>query len=131
MLGFMEEKMKYALFLIVFLLLGCTATTDDSPSQVVYAENELDSPNAWIIKIEPKYPLKQYNDGTEGHVKFTAVVNENGKLEDINITESVPKGVFDDYAINALEKWRFRPAKKNGKPVKSIYSDELVWQLQQ
>ena len=127
----MEEKLKYTLFLIVFCLFGCATTEERSYSQVVYSENELDSPNAWIIKIDPKYPIDQFNSNTEGYIRFTAVVNENGSLEKINILESVPKGVFDEYGINALEKWRFKPATKNGKPVKSTYSDKLVWQLRQ
>ena len=109
--------------------MGCSSTNNASSSNKVYINAQTDSPAQWVVKIEPKYPIDAATKGIEGYVKFSAVVNERGILESIEIIESSPKGVFENEGLRALKYWRFKPALLNGKVVKAFYQDTLEWEL--
>jgi protein TonB len=52
---------------------------------------------AWLVKIEPKYPKDAWDNNIKGYVKLKFFVNTTGSTEKIEILESTPKGVFDEY----------------------------------
>ena len=115
--------MKYLIFFTILLLTGCSNTNN------IYANARTDSPAQWVVKIEPKYPVDAAAKGIEGYVKFNAVVNKHGILENIEVVESSPKRVFESEGLRALKFWRFKPAKLNGRVVKALYQDTIVWEL--
>ena len=80
------------------------------------ATNNLATP---IVRVEPRYPISAARNGISGHVVMEFDISEQGTPVNINIIESNPKAVFDMEAKNALQKWRYKPAIKNGKAVTS------------
>ncbi len=60
-----------------------------------------------IKKVEPRYPRRAKRRGITGYVKCKFKIDQNGKVYDIKITSSKPKGVFDKSALQALKQWRF------------------------
>lgn len=59
--------------------------------------------------ITPPYPETARARGTEGYVVVNFTVTETGNISNLEITESVPAGVFDETALNAASRLRFEP----------------------
>jgi len=65
----------------------------------------------------PVYPHALKAEGASGVVAVTIVVDETGAV----ISCKVSKSTRDDFnapAIEAVQKWKFKPAQKDGVPVK-------------
>jgi protein TonB len=122
--GVMKHILSVVLF---FCLVGCASTDDESKSVSISNNSKVDSPAAIVVRIDPKYPQEAFDKNIEGYIVFDAIINEGGKLEQIEITESQPKGVFDAEALRALKYWFFKPAVVNGKTVKVKHQERLEW----
>lgn len=123
-------NLKYLTLIFVLLIAGCNNTHSAHHPTHIYNNKETDSPAVLVVKIDPKYPEHALQQGIEGYLKFNAVVNEIGALENIEVVESSPKGVFEHEGLRALNYWRFKPALVNGKLVKATHSGTLFWQLE-
>ncbi|HYK62473.1 MAG TPA: energy transducer TonB, partial [Bryobacteraceae bacterium] len=64
----------------------------------------------------------------QGTVLLSLVVDENGKAVSIKVTKPLGLGL-DQKAIEAVEKWRFKPGMKDGKAVPVIASVEVNFRL--
>ena len=73
-----------------------------------------------IKRIEPFYPNWAYNNGIgEGYAKVAFYVDEDGQPSEYLIIE-YSKIAFGDEFMKVLPKWKFEPAHKFGKPIKSV-----------
>lgn len=68
-----------------------------------------------VVRVEPEYPRKAARAGREGWVKLAFVITPSGGVADVRIVESSPRRVFDRAAKRALEQWRFRPQRIDGR----------------
>ncbi|MGZ7065127.1 MAG: energy transducer TonB, partial [Candidatus Aminicenantales bacterium] len=69
--------------------------------------------------VDPVYPTQASRFGKEGSVTVNALIDETGSVINIGIL----KGLKDDMglekaAADAVRKWKFQPAKKDGVNVK-------------
>jgi TonB family protein len=69
-----------------------------------------------IYKIEPEYSEEARKAKYSGTVLLSVVIDANGNTRDIHVVRPLGLGL-DEKAIEAVSKWRFRPAMRNGKPV--------------
>lgn len=69
-----------------------------------------------LAKFPPQYPLWALQRGLEGWVDLTFIVTEQGTVTDPVVTDSYPKGAFDDAALAAVARWRFQPVMDGGEP---------------
>jgi periplasmic protein TonB len=70
-------------------------------------------------KIKPKYPRAALVSGVEGWVAFKIDVNEKGEVENVRVVGGKEKGMFQDEARRAVEKWKYKPfLDASGKPYK-------------
>jgi TonB family protein len=67
-------------------------------------------------KVDPAYPLELIRSSIEGKVTLYAVIHSDGHVGDVRVLNSVDERL-DSYAGNALSRWLFRPATKNGTAV--------------
>jgi protein TonB len=67
--------------------------------------------------VAPEYPTSARAQGTSGWVELTFDVEADGSVAHIAVVGSDPKFVFDEAAISALRRWRYRPVQKNGQSV--------------
>lgn len=67
-------------------------------------------------QVDPAYPTDLMRHNVHGTVVLSAVVGQDGTVSDVQVVESVDDRL-DEYAREALSKWHFRPATKNGSPV--------------
>lgn len=67
----------------------------------------------------PKYPADAENQRIEGRVVLIVGIDIAGNPLDVEVESATPPGVFDEAAVQAAWKWKFRPATEDGKPVPS------------
>jgi len=56
----------------------------------------------------PRFPERALRDGiTESHVRARLWVTAEGKVDQVDVIEATPSGVFDDEVRRALSLWSF------------------------
>src|SRR5712691_7647492 len=76
---------------------------------------DLSSPVA-TRKVDPAYPLELMRQNLGGTVILYAVIRADGTVGGVRVLRSVDERL-DQYASEAIAKWKFDPATKNGAPV--------------
>jgi TonB family protein len=74
------------------------------------------SPPSILYKVEPEYSEEARKAKFQGTVLLFVVVDEKGNPRDIKVLRPLGLGL-DQKAVEAVEKWKFSPGKKDGKPV--------------
>jgi TonB family protein len=69
-----------------------------------------------IYKPEPEYSEEARKAKYSGTVLLQLIIDANGNTRDIHVIRPLGLGL-DEKAIEAVAKWRFRPALKGGRPV--------------
>jgi TonB family protein len=104
-----------ALFTVMLCAKGQKSSTDFQPPQV-------------ISTVEPSYPPNVVAGGT---VILKVTVNSSGGIGDVQVLHEA-KG-FTQHAIQTVRKWKFKPAKLDGRPVEASipvafsFSQPIVW----
>ena len=70
-----------------------------------------------IVKVQPNYPQRALRRGIEGYVVVEFTVNEQGGVENPRVVEADPEGVFNQAAMEAARKFKYRPKTVGGEPV--------------
>ena len=85
-----------------------------TPKFVIHEEEPIP-----IKKVWPKYTEFAKKCGLEGTVVVQAEVFEDGSVGAVEVIKSLQSGPggLDEVAIEAVKKWKFIPAKNQGKPV--------------
>ncbi len=81
-----------------------------------------------LYKVEPEYSEEARKAKWQGTVVLSLVVDENGKAQNLKVVRSLGLGL-DQKAIEAVEKWRFKPGMKDGKSVPVIATIEVNFRL--
>lgn len=68
---------------------------------------------------KPKYPGIATSRGWEGTVQLMVKVSAEGDSEEVTVQRSSGYDVLDEAAVEAVEKWKFIPAKRGDTPVSS------------
>ena len=79
-------------------------------------------------KVDPKYQPAAISERVEGKVQIAGVIRIDGHVELLRILKSVDERL-DRSAEEALRKWEFEPAKRNGSPVEVDVVAEIPFQL--
>ena len=79
---------------------------------------------------EPDMPASLTAVGTQSTVAVSFTVDENGVPTDVQIDEGngSPYAELNKAAIDAVSQWRFKPATKNGVPVKMLMRAPIEFQ---
>jgi len=86
------------------------------------------SPPTVIYKVEPEYSEEARKAKFQGTVVLFVVVDEHGNPRDLKVIRPLGLGL-DQKAIEAVEKWKFSPGKKDGKPVPVQATIEVNFRL--
>ena len=81
-----------------------------------------------IYNPEPTFSEEARKSKTQGIVLLMIVVGKDGKPYDIRVRQSLGMGL-DEKAIEAVNRWRFRPATLNGQPVATQIAVEVNFRL--
>jgi protein TonB len=83
---------------------------------------------ALIHKVEPEYSEEARKAKFQGVVVLYVVVDEKGMPRDLRVIRPLGLGL-DEKAIEAVQKWRFRPGFLQGKPVPVAATVEVNFRL--
>lgn len=67
-----------------------------------------------LSRYEPSYPEQARKAGIEGMVVLRIEILENGRAGDVSVSHSSGSELLDDAAVEAVQRWRFVPAKVKG-----------------
>jgi TonB family protein len=81
-----------------------------------------------LHKVDPKYDPGAVNERVEGKVQVAGVIRADGRVELVRILKSVDPRL-DQSAEQALLKWKFEPAWRNGGPVEMDLVAEIPFLL--
>jgi protein TonB len=63
-------------------------------------------------QVKPRYPDAARRQGAEGTVLLKARVTEHGRVDEVQIETSAGHPALDQAAVEALQRWRFEPARR-------------------
>ena len=92
-----------------------------------FLASEVDVPAQVINDVLLRYPPEAFERGIEGEVILRIYINEAGTIDDIEIRNAVPKGLFEDAALEAAWQLRYSPALKNGRAVRNVRTISIVF----
>jgi TonB family protein len=79
------------------------------------SSEDLSAPSA-TRKIDPAYPQELMRQNVGGTVILYGIIHADGTVGSVRVLRSVDQRV-DQFASEAIAKWHFHPATKNGAPV--------------
>jgi len=80
-----------------------------------FAESKTEPPVP-VRTVAPEYPVQLKRDGVSGVVTVKCTIDEKGNVTDTRV-EKTTNDAFDEAAVAAVRKWRFKPAQQDGAPV--------------
>ncbi|MBZ2180938.1 MAG: energy transducer TonB [Acidobacteriota bacterium] len=83
---------------------------------------------ALLSKVEPEYSEEARKAKFQGTVVLYVVVDEKGQPQQLRVVRPLGLGL-DEKAIEAVQKWRFRPGFKDGRPVPVAATVEVNFRL--
>ncbi len=83
-----------------------------------YLARQVDVHPKAIGLIEPAYPEEAKQREIEGTLKLMLKIDDLGRVQSAEVVEATPPGVFDEAALAAFRNAHFRPALKEGRPVR-------------
>lgn len=69
-----------------------------------------------LRKVDPKYIPAAVAEGVEGKIRLSAVIRKDGRIEEVSLLQHLDDRL-DRSAVEALGKWEFQPALRNGSAV--------------
>jgi TonB family protein len=69
-----------------------------------------------LRKVDPKYPQSAIKQRIDGEVILYAIIRKDGHVDSIQLVRGVDP-LLDQNAMEALSRWEFRPATREGQPV--------------
>lgn len=81
-----------------------------------------------LVKIEPAYSEEARKGKVQGTVVLLVEIDANGRPRDIRVRRPLGFGL-EERAVEAVGRWRFRPAYRDGKPVPCSAQVEVNFKL--
>lgn len=94
--------------LAALLLAACAAKPSFEPAMLVHA-------------VQPVYPPPLEEEGIEGRAIVRVHIDTRGRVSDTQVLFATHP-LFARSAVRAVSQYRFTPAKQNGRPVESAFT---------
>ena len=69
-----------------------------------------------ITKVQAVYPRRAMQRGIQGYVIVEFTVNKTGAVQDPVVIEAKPEGIFEQAALDAVVKFKYKARVINGEP---------------
>jgi len=84
-------------------------------SQYMNAEDGVRFPKAFEVP-DPEYPWSVQRRGIQGTIVLAVAINRSGGADKVKVVQPLDPDL-DQPAVDAVKRWRFAPAEKNGEAV--------------
>ncbi|MEQ1636241.1 MAG: energy transducer TonB [Methylococcales bacterium] len=84
-----------------------------------------------LERVQPKYPSRALNRHIEGKVTLEFTISPSGSVIDPKVKQAEPEDIFDDAALDAIRKWKFKQKIVNGISVEQRATQTLHFKLSQ
>jgi TonB family protein len=82
-----------------------------------------------LTRLEPDYPRQAAARDIGGWVEFAFIVKADGRVDQIKVLDSSPRGVFDSAAQKALARMRYKPLMQGGKAVAASTKIRITFRM--
>ena len=111
-------------------------TAASQPSQQAAASAPVQAapastPAVLVRSVNPRYPTQAQRSRASGFVVVSFTVTSEGRTSNIKVVDAQPRHVFERAAIDAVERWEFKPATRDGQPVDSTITNRINFSLGQ
>ena len=96
---------------------------------LVMTDDTVDQPPQASYQAPMVYPPRARAKGIEGYVVFSLLIGITGEVEQLQIVESYPEGVFDEAATQGINQWQFEPAMYQGQAVRAWAKQRIRFDL--
>jgi TonB family protein len=85
-----------------------------------------------LVRSAPRYPAGALQTGREGWVMLSYVISPDGDVTEPMIEDSSGVEMLERAALEAVQKWRYTPAMRDGVPVEqSMTKTRIFFQIEQ
>lgn len=89
----------------------------------------VDIPPKPITRGSFRYPPTAKKNGIKGYVVLSVLVETDGSVNQVQVLESSPSGIFDTAALQGIRSWHFEPAKYKGDTVRVWAKQKIRFDL--
>lgn len=79
--------------------------------------------------VQPRFPTQAQRARTQGWVLVGYTVDTEGNVSGVQVVDAQPRHLFDREAVNAVERWKYKPATRNGTPVEAKMQKKIEFKL--
>jgi protein TonB len=105
---------------------GAPAPGSGEPGGPVYVAGDITKPEP-IDAPRPRYPRAARRAGVQGVVILQLVIEKDGTVRSAEVLRGLPMGVSEQ-AVEAVRRWRFRPATLDGQPIVVYWNLTLTFE---
>lgn len=69
-----------------------------------------------VVQIAPAYPRRAKLAKLQGSVTMDVTIRPDGTVAEAKVVQAKPKKIFDEAAVTAMLRWKFRPKIVDGQP---------------
>ncbi len=121
MLGTVPSPRAFA-WLLAFASLTAPLAAQDTPPPAPVI-----TPPRLVEFVEASYPPAAQAEGLEGRVLVAVTIAADGAVTDVQVIRPAGQG-FDEAAVDAIRRFRFEPARRDGAPVAVRIQYEYVFE---
>jgi protein TonB len=96
---------------------------------LVMTDDTVDHPPRATYQAPMQYPPRAKARGIKGYVVLSLLVGVTGEIEQVEVIESYPEGIFDEAALQGVNQWRFEPATYQGQAVRAWARQRIRFDL--
>jgi len=82
-----------------------------------------------LVRIPPIYPRRAANRRIQGWVKVEFTITTEGLVKDPVVIQSMPNSIFNNAALSAIKRWKFKPQIIEGQAYEQRASQTLEFKL--
>jgi TonB family protein len=82
-----------------------------------------------LKRVEPVYPMGARYFHVTGAAIFESVLDKNGDIRDVAMLKGLPSAPLSYCAMEALRKWKFKPATLDGQPVDVLFNLTFLFKM--
>ena len=96
---------------------------------MVMTDDTVDQPPRATYQAPMVFPPQARAQGIQGYVVFSLLIGITGEVEQLQIVESYPDGMFDEAATQGINLWKFEPALYQGQAVRAWAKQRVRFDL--